>query len=75
MGSHRQASLGKALPREGIGHGELFQEAFEDALSKLDEGEFGGDKLEVRLFVSIKPNPGGVSQYTVTLNPGGVSQY
>jgi hypothetical protein len=45
-------------------------EAFQDALERLDDDEFGGDKLEVRLFVSIKPNPGGVSQYTITLVPG-----
>jgi hypothetical protein len=74
MGSH-QASFGKALAKNVEGHGQGFLEAFQDALERLDDDEFGGDKLEVRLFVSIEPNPGGVSQYTVTLNPGGVSQY
>jgi hypothetical protein len=51
--------------------GEAILAAFQNALERLDEDEFGGDKLEVRLFVSIEPNPGGVSQYTITLVPGG----
>ena len=71
MGSERKASFGKALAKNvDGGPGQGFLAAFEDALDRLDDDEFGGDKLEVRLFVSIEPNPGGVSQYTVTLVPG-----
>jgi hypothetical protein len=70
MGSERKASFGKALGKNVEGPGQGFLAAFEDALERLDEDEFGGDKLEVRLFISIETNPGGVSQYTVTLIPG-----
>lgn len=70
MEGQKKASFGKALAKNVGGPGQGFLAAFEDALERLDEDEFGGDKLEVRLFVSIEPNPGGVSQYTVTLVPG-----
>ena len=71
MESRRNASFGKVLPRDVSSHGEGFEKAFEKALEALDGDRFGGEKLEVRAFVSISPNPGGVSQYTVTLIPGG----
>ncbi len=71
MESHRKASFGKALGKDFVDRpGDAILSAFQDALGRLDEDEFGGDKLEVRLFVSIEPNPGGVSQYTITLVPG-----
>jgi hypothetical protein len=70
MEARKKASFGKALARNVEGPGQGFLAAFEDALERLDADEFGGDKLEVRLFISIETNPGGVSQYTVTLVPG-----
>ncbi|TML27920.1 MAG: RNA-binding protein [Actinobacteria bacterium] len=71
METPKTASFGKVLPKDVSGHGEGFEKAFERALKKLDGDRFGGEKLEVRAFVSISPNPGGVSQYMVTLNPTG----
>ena len=71
METPKIASFGKVLPKDVSGHGEGFEKAFEKALKKLDGDRFGGEKLEVRAFVSISPNPGGVSQYLVTLNPTG----
>jgi hypothetical protein len=68
--SRMNASFGKVLPSEVESHGEGFEKAFEKALADLDGNRYGGEKLEVRAFVSISPNPGGVSQYTVTLVPG-----
>lgn len=71
MERRKKASFGKALGKDFVDRpGDAILAAFQDALERLDEDEFGGDKLEVRLFVSIEPNPGGVSQYTITLVPG-----
>ena len=67
----RDASFGKVLPRDVESHGEGFEKAFEKALDALDGAKYAGEKLEVRAFVSISPNPGGVGQYTVVLVPTG----
>ena len=52
-------------------HGEGFDKAFRKALDDLDGQKYAGEKLEVRAYVTISSNPGGVSQYTVTLIPTG----
>jgi hypothetical protein len=52
-------------------HGEGFQKALDSALEQLDGSKYAGQKLAVHAFVSITPNPGGVSQYHVVLTPSG----
>jgi hypothetical protein len=71
MEARKNAAFGKVLKSEVRSHGEGFEKAFEQALERLDGEKFAGEKLEVRAFVLISPNPGGVSQYTVTLLPTG----
>jgi len=65
------ASIG-AISRDEIDHhGEGFEKAFEKALSDLDGPKYAGQELEVRAFITITPNPGGVHQYKVVITPTG----
>jgi hypothetical protein len=65
------ASAGEISQDEIGHHGEGFEKAFEKALKDLDGSKYAGKELEVRAFISITPNPGGVSQYKVELKPKG----
>jgi hypothetical protein len=61
-----------AIGRDEISHhGEGFQKALDRALEELDGSKYAGQELAVHAFVSITPNPGGVSQYRVVLVPNG----
>jgi phosphoribosylpyrophosphate synthetase len=71
MHTHESAAFGKVLPKDVDSHGQGFERAFEKALENLDGEKYAGEKLEVRAYVTISPNPGGVGQYTVTLLPTG----
>jgi hypothetical protein len=65
------ASFGEISRDEINHHGEGFEKAFNKALRDLDGGKYAGQELEVRAFIRITSNPGGVSQYRVELKPGG----
>jgi hypothetical protein len=52
------------VPRK---HSDGFDAALEEALRKLNRG---GD-FNIRLWVSVTPNPGGVSHYGCDLSPRG----
>lgn len=71
MHTHEIAAFGKVLPKDVDRHGEGFERAFEKALENLDGEKYAGEKLEVRAYITISTNPGGVGQYTVTLLPTG----
>jgi len=71
MSESEIASSGRVVSKEIADHGKGFERAFEKALEELDGEKYAGQKLEVKAYVTITPNPGGVSQYTVTLLPTG----
>ena len=57
-----------AHPPAHEGHGANFDAAMTEALK--DWRGTGDETLEVKLYVTVSPNPGGVKTYIVTLNPG-----
>jgi uncharacterized membrane protein YkoI len=67
--SDDNASIGEVRAKELADHGKGFEKAFEKALEELDGKTYADQTLEVKAFVKISSNPGGVSQYTVTLSP------
>ena len=71
MEEHEIASSGNVSRDEINHHGEGFEKAFNKALEELDGQKYAGQALEVQAFITITPNPGGVSQYRVALVPTG----
>jgi hypothetical protein len=71
MTDGERASIGEVPAKDLADHGKGFEKAFEKALEKLDGEKYSGQKLQVKAYVTISENPGGVSQYTVTLLPTG----
>jgi 5,10-methylene-tetrahydrofolate dehydrogenase/methenyl tetrahydrofolate cyclohydrolase len=71
MENNEIASSGDVTRDEIDHHGEGFEKAFDKALKDLDGQKYAGQTLEVRAFVTITPNPGGVGQYTISLIPHG----
>jgi hypothetical protein len=65
------AASGEVSRDEINHHGEGFEKAFDKALRELDGSKYAGKELEVQAFITITPNPGGVSQYHVVLIPTG----
>ena len=51
-------------------HHEAWNEALDKALADLDGEKWANKELIARHVVKITPNPGGISQYTITLVPG-----
>ena len=71
MSEREVASFGEISQDEIGHHGDGFEKAFERALKDLDGSKYAGKELELCAFVSITPNPGGVSQYRIELKPKG----
>jgi hypothetical protein len=71
MSEQEIASSGEISQDEIGHHGDGFGKAFDKALKDLDGSKYAGQELEVRAFISITQNPGGVSQYKVELKPRG----
>ena len=71
MDEHEIAARGEISQDEIGHHGDGFQKAFEQALKKLDGSKYAGKELEVRAYISITSNPGGVGQYRIELKPKG----
>jgi hypothetical protein len=71
MSENELAAAGEISQDEIGHHGEGFEKAFDKALKDLDGSKYAGQELEVRAFVKITPNPGGVGQYRIELKPKG----
>lgn len=71
MNDREIAARGEISRDEINHHGEGFEKAFEKALRELDGQKYADQTLEVQAFITITSNPGGVSQYRVSLVPTG----
>ena len=71
MDEREIAASGEISYTEISHHGEGFGKALDKALQDLDGPRYAGQELAVHAFITITPNPGGVSQYRVSLVPTG----